>query len=153
MTWDDLLENIKSLEEIIGKSPQVEIFRKSILNLGRPHFRWAGKRALFWSAAGHVPGKATFENTIIKTLGMQNAVDYEGYAFLSLEKLIQLRPDIIIVTQDLKQRNSWSHDTLFHPVLRAALPGLEYLQIPEEAVSCASDYTVKALENILKEDK
>ncbi len=150
--WEDLLQTVKSLEEMLGTTPQMALFRRNILNLNLhgPDSQWARKRALFWSAAGHVPGRGTFENTILQTFGMRNAVNYEGYAFLSLEKLIQLQPDIIIVTEGPNQRNSWNHDTLFHPALRAALPHLEYMQIPEEAVSCASGYTVEVLENLLK---
>ncbi len=149
ISWEDLLRTVKALEEMLGTNPQIALFRRNILNLNGPQSKWAGKRALFWSPAGHVPGRGTFENTILETLGMQNAVDFENYAFLSLEKLIQLQPEVIVVTQNPKQRNSWAHDTLFHPALRAALPRLEYLHIPEEAVSCASAYTVEILEKLL----
>ena len=80
---------------------------------------------------------------------MKNGVRFEGYAFLSLEKLIQLHPDVIVVTQKASRKDSWAHETLFHPALKSALPHLEYLQIPEEAASCASVHTVEVLRQIL----
>lgn len=153
--WEELLVSVKLIEERTGVSEKAAAFRRKIFNLHveGAHSKWVGKKALFWSAGGNVPGKGTFEDVILSTLGIENAAHFEGYAFLSLEQMIQLAPDLLWVTQDPKQRNSWSHDTVFHPVLRKALPQLEWVVMPEEAISCASGYTVDMLENILNGEK
>lgn len=150
--WDELIQITKKILGIVGNSKKIDVLEKEILALKKiaQHSRWKNKKAVFWSVAGHISGRKTFENTIIETLGMQNAVDFEGYAFMSLEKLIALKPQVILVTQQPSQKDSWGHETLFHPSLKAALPDLEYLPLPESAVNCASAYTIQALKDVLK---
>lgn len=138
----DLTNGDKNLKRIQGKIKRLKAFQ-----VQSP---WKNKKAVFWSAAGHVSGKNTFENTILETLGMENAAQFEGFSFFSLERLIALNPDVVIVTQDFALKNSWSHETLFHPALKKALPDLEYLYFPGEAVSCASEYTVEILTDVLR---
>lgn len=151
--WDELLEVSDQIIGFTNQSGKLEVFKKAIEELRQlsRNSKWKGKTAVFWSAAGHVSGLGTFEDTILATLGMKNGAQFEGYAFLSLEKLIQLQPDVVVVTQKENQKDSWTHDTLFHPALKQALPDLEYLQIPEGSTSCASSYTVEVLKNILNE--
>lgn len=149
--WDELFEVSSQIVSFTNQSKKLEAFKRAIEELKQisQTSKWKGKTAVFWSAAGHVSGLGTFEDTILSTLGMKNGVQFEGYAFLSLEKLIQLQPDVIVVTQKAGRKDSWAHDTLFHPALKKALPNLEYLQIPEGAASCASGHTVEVLRNIL----
>jgi len=149
--WDELIEVSTQIAGLTNAPGKLEDFRKSIQELKQTgqSSKWHGKTVVFWSAAGHVSGSGTFEDTILSTLGMKNGARFEGYAFLSLEKLIQLHPDVIVVTQKAGRKDSWAHETLFHPALKKALPEMEYLHIPEEAVSCASGYTIEVLRNLL----
>ncbi len=149
--WDELLDASRQIATLTNQPKKLEAFSKAVeeLKLISQTSKWKGKTAVFWSAAGHVSGLGTFEDTILSTLGMKNGVQFEGYAFLSLERLIQLHPDVIVVTQKASRKDSWAHETLFHPALKMALPHLEYLQIPEGAASCASGYTVEVLRSIL----
>jgi len=151
--WIELEEAVEQVSVLLKRPQAGEALQKKIRELSRFQGRtqWQGKRAVFWSAAGHVSGKNTFEDTVLTTLGMMNISAVDGYAFLSIEDLIELRPDVIIVTQNPAFKDSWSHETLFHPALKKALPQLEYLHIPEEAVSCASEYTVEVLQSLLSE--
>jgi len=155
VNWSELEKAVGQVSVLLKRIPTGEALQKKIRELSRfdGQTRWQGKRAVFWSAAGHVSGKNTFENTVLTTLGLINASDTEGYAFLSVEKLIQLKPDVIIVTQNPELKNSWSHETLFHPALKKALPQIEYLHIPEEAVSCASEYTVEVVGKLIADAK
>lgn len=149
--WHELQFEISRLAPWIQNSEKQKAVQKRIQELAglKASSPWRGKRAVFWSAAGHLSGKETFEDTFLSALGMVNADSSEGYRFVSLERLIKLRPEVIVVTQNQSRKNSWSHDTLFHPALKKALPGIEYLHIPEEAVSCASVYTLEVVENLL----
>ncbi|HRK61069.1 MAG TPA: ABC transporter substrate-binding protein [Candidatus Omnitrophota bacterium] len=153
--WSDLDKAVGQVSALLKRVPAGEVLQKKIRELSRfdGQTRWQGKRAVFWSAAGHVSGKNTFENTVLTTLGLINVSETEGYAFLSVEKLIQLKPAVIIVTQNPELKNSWSHETLFHPALKKALPKIEYLHIPEEAVSCASEYTVEVVGKLIADAK
>ncbi len=150
--WDELQFEINRLAPWFQNSKKQDAVQMRIQELVqlKSNSPWLGKRAVFWSAAGHLSGKETFEDTFLSALGMVNADGGEGYRFVSLERLIALRPEVIVVTQNQSQKNSWSHETLFHPALKKALPGIEYLHIPEEAVSCASAYTLEVVENLLK---
>ncbi len=149
--WDELQIEINRLAPWIQNSEKQKTALKRIEEIAglKASSPWRGKRAVFWSAAGHLSGKETFEDTFLSALGMVNADSGEGYRFVSLERLIELRPEVIVVTQKQSHKNSWSHETLFHPALKKALPGIEYLHIPEEAVSCASVYTLEVAENLL----
>lgn len=149
--WNELVAVAEQITELTKQKEKLKRFREQIEMLKKKKHapKWKGERAVFWSAAGHVAGRRTFEDTILETLGMTNAVKEEGYAFMSLENLIALNPQIILVTQNSQNKNSWSHDTLFHPALKQALPNLKYLEISEEAVSCASLYTVQVLNELM----
>ncbi len=149
--WDELQSEISRLAPWIQNSEKQKAVQKRIQKLAelKTFSPWLGKRAVFWSAAGHLSGKQTFEDAFLSALGMVNADSGEGYQFVSLERLIELRPEVIVVTQNQSRKNSWSYETLFHPALKKALPGIEYLHIPEEAVSCASVYTLEVVENLL----
>lgn len=149
--WAELSAVAGAIAKAANVPNHLEDFQNKIQDL-QTHSKtspWKGTRAVFWSAAGHVSGKNTFEDTILSTLGMENVISFEGYDFLSVEKLILLKPEVVVVTQDFSLKNSWSHETLFHPALKKALPEMQYLHIPEEAVSCASGYTIEVLRNLL----
>ena len=151
--WGELEKVAAHVAEIAGHSEKLETLLgkiSEVVRLGK-NSKWNGKAAVFWSAAGHVSGVGTFEDEILSTLGMSNRATFDGYQFLSLEKLIELHPDVIVVTQNPKQKDSWSHETLFHPAIRSALPELEYIVLPETSVSCASEYTIESLKYILSE--
>jgi|GEM_PF-3253769 len=151
--WNELTDIIKEIIILGGNRKNADHFYERLNNLGslKQQSQWKGKRAVFWSAAGHVSGRNTFENTVMTALGMVNAIELDGYSFLLLEQLIALKPQVLVVTESDNQKDSWSHTMLYHSSLRRALPDLEYVTIPEEAVSCASEYSVQVLENLLKE--
>ena len=151
--WEELIQAGKEVARTAAPSGSLGRLEKNIAEIKKlgASSKWQGKTAVFWSAAGHVSGRGTFEDTILKTLGLQNIIEFKGYGFLSLEKLIQLKPDVVVVTQRKKRKDSWSHDMLFHPALQTALPNLEYIEIPETAASCASIYSAESLMQVLQD--
>ena len=64
-------------------------------------------RALFFQSGGVVPGAGTFENAIMEAAGLENLAATAGirdYGSLSLEKLIGMKPDVLIFSSDQKQK-------------------------------------------------
>ncbi|BFM17666.1 ABC transporter substrate-binding protein [Maricurvus nonylphenolicus] len=82
--------------------------------------RAGGKRTLLYSPNGKAIGSRTLEHTILETVGQKNAaveLGIEGWKVLSLEDLLLLKPDQILLT-GTSRHFSMAQEILSHPVLR-----------------------------------
>jgi iron complex transport system substrate-binding protein len=102
---DEILYNLRLVGEITGRSAnasvlvadmvqRIEVIDERMSNLKdeeRPKILH-----IIWHDPIWVAGKGTFEDELIKRSGGVNIAPVEGYRALSLEKLIELNPDVII---------------------------------------------------------
>jgi len=102
---DEILYNLRLVGEITGRSAnasvlvadmvqRIEVLDERMSNLKdeeRPKILH-----IIWHDPIWVAGKGTFEDELIKRSGGVNIAPVEGYRALSLEKLIELNPDVII---------------------------------------------------------
>ena len=102
---DEILYNLRLVGEITGRSANASVLvanmvqrievldgrMSNLKNEERPRILH-----IIWHDPIWVAGKGTFEDELIKRSGGVNIAPVEGYRALSLEKLIELNPDVII---------------------------------------------------------
>ena len=111
-------------------------------------------RAFFFQSGGFVPGAGTFENAIMEAAGLENLAATLGirdYGSLSLEKLIEMKPDVLIYASDQKKRPTVRGEVLTHPAIRKALPHVKTVTLPSAILNCGSPASVEAVRILVKE--
>jgi iron complex transport system substrate-binding protein len=106
------------------------------------------KRALFLQSGGMVPGLGTFENAIMEASGFENLAATMGirdYGSLSLEKLIEMKPEVLIFSSDQKEKPTIRGEVLSHPAIRKALPQVKTVTLPSAILNCGSPASVEAV--------
>ena len=73
------------------------------------------KRLLLLGASLIATGKATFEDSLIQSAGFENAVDFEGFRTISMEKILANPPDFLLYTTPFNTP-SFSTNLLKNPV-------------------------------------
>ncbi len=112
------------------------------------------KRAFFFQSGGLVPGSGTFENAIMEAAGLENLAatdDIRDYGSLSLEKLIEMKPDVLIFSSDQKQKPTVRGEVLNHPAIRKALPHVKTVTLPSSILNCGSPASIEAVRILVKE--
>jgi iron complex transport system substrate-binding protein len=116
--------------------------------------RGTSRKALFFQSGGLVPGEGTFENAIMEAAGLENLAASAGirdYGSLSLEKMIQMKPDVLIFSSDQKQKPTVRGEVLSHPAIRKALPRVKTVILPSAILNCGSPASVEAVRILARE--
>jgi iron complex transport system substrate-binding protein len=118
---------------------------------GLRHFR-----VLPLSRRGWVPGGDSFVGAILKEAGLTNAagelgVDFGG--FTSLEQIVQLKPDFLVVSDAGDRAEDDGSAFLLHPALERFYPRDKRIVIPERMTECGGVLLADALEALTKELK
>ncbi len=112
------------------------------------------KRAVFFQSGNYVPGAETFENAIMEAAGLENVaatLGIHGYGTLSLEKLSELKPEILIFSNDQTQAPTVRGEVLSHPIIRKAMPNVKAVTLPAALLNCGSPASVRAVELLVQE--
>ncbi len=153
--FGDIYRNMKMIGETVGHSDRAEaLVRKMKAELVAGGTEGRGTRALFLQSEGYVPGRDTFENVVIQAAGFSNIAETEGireYGRLSLERIIELRPEVMIFTGDQKEKPSVRGGVLSHRAIRKAIPGVRGVVLPACLLNCGSPASVEAVK-LLREN-
>lgn len=101
-----------------------------------------------------MPGSETFENAIMEAAGLENlaaTLGIKDYGSLSLEKLIEMKPDILIFASDQKKQPTVRGEVLAHPAIRKSLSHVKTVTLPSATLSCGSPASVEAVRILVKE--
>ena len=118
---------------------------------GSRHFR-----VLPLSRRGWVPGGDSFVGAILKEAGLTNAagelgVDFGG--FTSLEQIVQLKPDFLVVSDAGDRAEDDGSAFLLHPALERFYPREKRIVIPDRMTECGGVLLADAIEALTKELK
>lgn len=111
----------------------------------------ANQRAVFWGYEGHVPGKGTYENAMLEELGLVNIADdfgIQGHGWISIEKMIQAKPDILILENNSTSKNSVGEALIKHAAIKAALPNLKLITLEENSLRCGGVHLIEVLKTL-----
>lgn len=165
--FEDIYTDIRRLAKAVSESEKgeqiIKEMEEELLALKRdsPSQSFEGtaplrkqKRAIFFQSGNLVPGSGTFENAIMEAASLENvavSLGIQEYGSLPLEKLIEIKPDILIFSSDQKQGRTVRGEVLSHPAIKDGLPGLRTVTIPSSFLNCGSPASVEAVRLLVKE--
>ena len=113
-------------------------------------------RVLPLSRRGWVAGSDSFVGSLLAEAGLRSAAGDLGFAFggfASLEAIVQLRPDFIVVSQAGDSARDDGQAFLLHPALERFYPPEKRIVIPERMTECGGVMLADALDALAAEVK
>jgi iron complex transport system substrate-binding protein len=113
-------------------------------------------RVLPLSRRGWVAGSDSFVGSLLRETGLRSAAGDLGFAFggfASLEAIVNLRPDFIVVSQAGDTARDDGQAFLLHPALERFYPPEKRIVIPERMTECGGVLLADALDALTAEVK
>ncbi len=111
-------------------------------------------RVLSISRRGWVSGSRSLMSSLMAEVGLSNAAGDLGLksgGFASLEAIVSLRPDFIVVSSDSDFAEDEGRAFLLHPALEHFYPPAKRLVVPERLTVCGGPMVADALDRIVSE--
>lgn len=111
-------------------------------------------RVLAVSRRGWIAGSDSLATAMLAAAGLANAASEIGVrwgTFASLETIVQLRPDLIMVSDDDPHAEDQGRAFLMHPALEQLYPTAKRLVVPERLTVCGGPTLVEALDRLTAE--
>jgi iron complex transport system substrate-binding protein len=111
-------------------------------------------RVLALSRRGWVSGGDSVTSSLLATAGLSNAATDLGYklgGFTSLEAIVSLRPDFLLVSEAGDFAEDEGRAFMLHPALERYYPAAKRLVIPEKLTVCGGPKLSEALDRLASE--
>jgi iron complex transport system substrate-binding protein len=111
-------------------------------------------RILALSRRGWVSGGDSLTSSLLATAGLSNAASELGYklgGFASLEAIVSLRPDFLLVSEAGDFAEDEGRAFMLHPALERFYPAAKRLVIPEKLTVCGGPRLSEALDRLASE--
>lgn len=154
---DDVKSQIRQMGALLHQTDRAasEIQR---LDTAIQHAREAASRrsyrVLALSRRGWVSGGGSLITSMLATIGVRNAASDLGYklgGFASMETIVNLRPDLLLVSDGGDFAEDEGEAFLMHPALERFYPPSKRLVIPEKLTVCGGPMLSEALERLVSE--
>jgi iron complex transport system substrate-binding protein len=158
-TLDEARQQIREAGDITGHPDRaaVEIARlDAALARARRAVSERHYRVLPLSRRGWVAGSDSFIGSLLAETGLRSAAGDLGFAFggfASLEAIVNLRPDFIVVSQAGDTARDDGQAFLLHPALERFYPPEKRIVIPERMTECGGVLLADALDALTAEVK
>ena len=156
-TLDEVKDQIRELGDIVGHPDRAaqQIARLDAA-LARARQAVADKhyRVLSLSRRGWVAGSDGFVGALLAETGLFNAARDLGFSFggfASLEAIVSLRPDLLLVSQAGDFARDDGQAFLLHPALERFYPAAKRIAIPERLTECGGVTLADALDVLTAE--
>ena len=113
-------------------------------------------RVLPLSRRGWVSGRDSLIGVLLHEAGLRNAADELGMTdggFVSLEAIIALKPDLLLVSENGNRAEDEGSAFLLHPALEQFYPPDKRIVIPERFTVCSGVMFADALDRLVAEMK
>ncbi|MBR0899310.1 ABC transporter substrate-binding protein [Bradyrhizobium tropiciagri] len=113
-------------------------------------------RVLPLERRGFVSGDQSLINSLLAATGLTNAADELGLGaggFASLEAIVKLRPDFILVSEAGDRAEDEGRAFLLHPALERFYPDSKRIVLPERLTVCGGVMLADALDRLTEELK
>jgi iron complex transport system substrate-binding protein len=158
-TLDEARQQIREAGDITGHPDRAaaEIARlDAALARARRAVSERHYRVLPLSRRGWVAGSDSFVGSLLRETGLRSAAGDLGFAFggfASLEAIVNLRPDFIVVSQAGDTAKDDGQAFLLHPALERFYPPEKRIVIPERMTECGGVLLADALDALAAEVK
>ena len=156
-TLEEARQQIREAGDIIGHPDRAaaEIARlDAALARARRAVSERHYRVLPLSRRGWVAGSESFIGSLLAETGLRSAAGDLGFAFggfASLEAIVNLRPDFIVVSQAGDTARDDGQAFLLHPALERFYPPAKRIVIPERMTECGGVLLADALDALTAE--
>lgn len=108
--------------------------------------------ALVLGANGFTSGSGTLIDEVLRAAGLENAaatrLGVTGYGQVGLEDIVTVRPDVVVLNEDLTEGPSLARQFLDHPALAAFGLDVQVVRVPGRLWTCGGPYTAGAVERL-----
>ena len=156
-TLDEVKDQIRGMGEIVGHPDRAvaEIARlDQAIARARQVVARKQYRVLPLSRRGWVSGSDSLVSSLLTETGLFNAAGDLGVAsggFASLEAIVNLKPDFIVVSDAGDRAEDDGRAFLLHPALERFYPPSKRIVIPERLTICGGPMLADALDVLVKE--
>lgn len=105
-------------------------------------------RVLPLSRRGWASGRETLMSDLLAMAGLDNAVAEIGLragGFVSLEQIVRLRPDAILISRDDDRAEDQGRAMLLHPAVQELFPPERRIVLPERLTVCGGPMVAEAM--------
>ena len=158
-TLGEVKDQIRELGDIVGhadRAAQQVAQLDAALALARQAVADRHYRVLPLSRRGWVAGSDGFVGALLAETGLFNAAGDLGFAFggfASLEAIVNLKPDLLLVSQIGDFARDDGQAFLLHPALERFYPPAKRIVIPERLTECGGVRLAEALDVLTAELK
>jgi len=156
-TLDEVKDQIRELGDIAGHPDRAALqIARLDAALARARQAVAAKhyRVLPLSRRGWVAGSDSFVGSLLAETGLFNIAGDLGFAFggfASLEAIVSLKPDLLLVSQAGNFARDDGQAFLLHPALERSYPVEKRIVIPERLTECGGVMLAEALDVLVAE--
>ena len=154
---DDVKKHIRQMGDLV-KHPDRAAMEISKLDAAIVRVREIASRkpyrVLAVSRRGWVSGGDSLTTSLLKTVGLNNAaseMENKTGGFASLEAIISVKPDYLLVSSDSDFAEDEGGAFLLHPALEQFYPPSKRIVIPEKLTACGGFTLVDALNRLASE--
>lgn len=111
-------------------------------------------RILPLARRGWVAGSETLLADLLREAGLMNAASALGFkagGFASLEAVIALKPDALLVTRATIRAEDQGQAMLLHPAIQAMFPAEKRITLPERLTVCGGPMLTEAMRHLARE--
>ncbi|QWG23883.1 ABC transporter substrate-binding protein [Bradyrhizobium sediminis] len=156
-TLDEVKGQIRELGDIAGhpdRAAQQVARLDAALARARQAVSDRHYRVLPLSRRGWVAGSDSFVGSLLAETGLFNTAGELGFAsggFASLEEIVKLKPDLLLVSQAGDVARDDGQAFLLHPALERFYPAAKRIVIPERLTECGGVMLAEALDVLVAE--
>ncbi|MEN3351334.1 MAG: iron complex transport system substrate-binding protein [Bradyrhizobium sp.] len=156
-TLDEVREQIRAMGEVVNHADraQAEIARlDAAIGRARAAASTRHYRVLPLERRGFVAGDDSLVNSLLREVGLVNAAGELGIGaggFASLEAIVKLRPDFILVAEAGDRAEDDGRAFLLHPALERFYPPDKRIVLPGRLTVCGGVMLADALDRLTAE--
>jgi iron complex transport system substrate-binding protein len=154
---DDVKAEIRQMGDIVGHPDRAaaqvtridEALARAKAAASRKHYR-----VLAIERRGWVTGEVSLTSSLLAATGLTNAASDMGLkagGFASLETVISLKPDLLLVTSSSAFAEDQGEALLLHPALERLYPLQRRLVLPERLTVCGGPMLADAIDRLTAE--
>ena len=154
---DDVKSQLRQMGALVGHPDRADaeiakldaaIARARAVAVRKPY------RVLAVSRRGWVSGGDNLNTSLLSAVGLSNAggeLGLKAGGYASLEAIITVRPDFLLVTEDSDFAEDEGRAFLLHPALEKFYPPSKRIVLPERLTTCGGPTLAEALDRLASE--
>ena len=151
----DIAPRTRELGQLTGTNTQADELLKQFQHLMRSAKKTVtnrSKRALIYAPNGTTTGAKTFKNELLQHIGLRNVAAELGIieqGQLGVEQLLRVQPDLLLIDDAARNKNSLAQQFNDHPALRG-LSNTQKVNVHSGLWDCATPLAAKLATQLAK---